>query len=109
MVVVAGAEKVTVPVAPLNDVTPIFVRVIPLVEVVTEIPEPVREIVEVETPANEAMYVVDEERKSDGFFPWNVPSQLPVVVATYAVEETRKSLEFFPCRVPSQFPVVVEI
>ncbi len=107
MVVVAGAEKVTVPVAPLNDVTPILVRVIPLVEVVTEIPEPVREIVEVETPANEAMYAVDDERKSDGFFPWNAPSQFPVVVATYAVEDTRKSLGFLVCQVPSQFPVVV--
>ena len=52
IVVVAGAEKVTVPVAPLNDVTPILVRVIPLVEVVIDIPEPEREMVEVETPAN---------------------------------------------------------
>ena len=52
MVVVAGAENVTVPVAPLKDVTPILVRVIPLVEVVIDIPEPEREMVEVETPAN---------------------------------------------------------
>ena len=69
MVVVAGAEKTTVPVAPLKEVTPILVRVIPEVEVVIDIPEPERDMVEVETPANEPMYTVDEERKSLGFFP----------------------------------------
>ena len=51
--------------------------------------------------------MVDDERKSLGFFPWNVPSQLPVVVATYAVLEERKSVAFFPWKVPNQFPVVV--
>ena len=69
IVVVAGAEKVTVPVAPLKDVTPILVRVIPEVEVVIDIPEPERDMVEVETPAREPIYTVDEERKSLGFFP----------------------------------------
>ena len=64
MVVVAGAEKVIVPVAPLKDVTPMLVKEIPLVEVVTDIPEPVREMEEVEIPANEAIYAVEDERKS---------------------------------------------
>ena len=57
---VKGAEIITVPVELLTamlepackEVAPMFVRVMPLVLVVIEIPEPLKEIVEVEIPAN---------------------------------------------------------